>query len=166
MVADEHPEAKAANSYNTIDSFATIVPPGQFDSSSNPHTTQTFDPRKEYRKLVDAVTGKRDGGVTELDVYQKLLAKEKNVLDTVNRVVNDKLQHKRASTGIFRMPLHELCMRTISAVHTLFDDLVDAAASRSSNDAIAALKNNQRLPFLGVALVTLALFLAALQAIN
>jgi hypothetical protein len=161
--------------------FASISPPGAFSppAAGDAPTTPTFDPQDEYRRLLDLVSpgppparrgakgggGGGGGGGAEQDVYQQLMARERRVLDTVDRVVNDDLERQTTSSTLLRMPVHELCMRTVSAVRGLFDDLVEAAAAKSTADALAAIRNPNRLPFLGIASIALALLLAAMTAL-
>jgi hypothetical protein len=130
-----------------------------------------FDPEEEYSKLLELVetpaANKRrrrrssPQGVGEDEVYQKLMGRERRVLDTVDRVVNDAEQRRaRREDGLLGMPMHEVAMRTIGAVRQLLDDLLD---SRTLADLQAALANEQRRRYLGVALIALALMLGVLQ---
>jgi hypothetical protein len=140
---------------------------------------EPFDPSEEYRRLLDltapdlarvgmrhprgaARTGRKrpvrsadpkDPG----DVYQDLMARERRVLDTVDRVVNDASRERREAGTLAGMPVHEVVMRTVSAVTALFEDLV---VCRSLEDLRAALAvEPARRPFLGIALVALAILL-------
>lgn len=150
---------------------------------------RSFDPTAEYDELLKLVDGDPDGAsaaagrrartgrpgrgrkkrrdVVDVgdkgdvdDVYQKLMAKERRVLDAVNRVVNDRIVTSAKSSGLFGMPIHELVMRTFGSVLSLFEELV---ACRSLKQASEALGDDARRPFLGVALVASALALALLS---
>lgn len=186
MAADD---AKPSNAYHSLDQFesiqddptmegyASISPPGQYEPSgagqpSKVVASPPFDPQAEYRKLLDTVAAEdsRRGNVRrtmqsarDLDVYQSLMSREKRVLDTIDRVVNDDIQRRATSSSLAGMPLHELCYRTIESIRGLFDDLITAASSRSWEDVLAALRNQHRMPFIGIALVTIGLVLAAIN---
>ncbi len=167
--------------------FKSISPPGSFETSSpgpqgvgpQPQPpTPPFDPQQEYRRLLDVVSAEdrereldrtrkspATPGGSDQDAYQQLMSRERRVLDTVDRVVNDDVARRSVRSGILSMSLAELCFRSVSALRGLFDDLIDAATARSLPDALAALRNPHRMPFLGVTLVAVALMLAALQAL-
>jgi hypothetical protein len=128
-----------------------------------------FDPSEEYRKLLEIAEPRRArrrprGGVEtvkaatdEGEAYQYLMSRERRVLDSVDRVVNDSvLRDAERESLLFGMPCHELAMRTLGAVRALFDDLV---SSRSVEDVLKAAADPARRPFLGIALVALAVFM-------
>jgi len=128
-----------------------------------------FDPSEEYRKLLEIAEPRRArrrprGGVEtvkaatdEGEAYQYLMSRERRVLDSVDRVVNDSvLRDAERGSLLFGMPCHELAMRTLGAVRALFDDLV---SSRSIEDVLKAAADPARRPFLGIALVALAVFM-------
>ena len=166
--------------------FASITPPGSYEATgaggptvqTKPPAQPPFDPQQEYRRLLDVVSvedRQREldrtrksfavPGGADQDPYQQLMSRERRVLDTVDRIVNDDVERRTKGSGLMGMSLAELCFRVVSALHGLFQDLVDAAADRSVPDALAALRNPHRMPFLGVALVATALLLAALRAL-
>ena len=130
-----------------------------------------FDPSEEYRKLLEAASPPRAGGGRprakdpastgkSMDAYQHLMSRERRVLDTVDRVVNDSIVREDGGRTLFGMPVHELAMRAVGAVRSLVDDLI---AARTIEDAKTALIDAGRRPYLGVALVAAALLLAALN---
>ena len=131
-----------------------------------------YDPSEEYRRLLEIATdgggrkkkhGRNDSPAAP-DAYQHLMSRERRVLDTVDRVVNDAVKHKSADAdrSLLDTPIHELAMRTVGAIRALFDDLV---ASRSIEDVLAALKDPTRTAYVGLALIALAAFLGALQVL-
>ncbi len=120
-----------------------------------------FDPSQEYRRLLEAAEPKRrakkDGeSLGKPDAYQYLMSRERRVLDTVDRVVNDSITKEDTERSLLGMPVHELAMRTIGAVRSLLDDLI---AARSVEDGRQAILDHGRMPFLGIALVALAVFM-------
>lgn len=136
-----------------------------------PSLDATYDPSEEYRKLLEVTDpvrrarqpvakGPSDFSGRLPDSYQYLMSRERRVLDTVDRVVNDSIAKEDAEKTLFGMPVHELAMRTIGSVRALIDDLV---AARNIADVAAALRDPRRRPYLGVAMVAVALLLASLQ---
>ena len=129
-----------------------------------------FDPSEEYRRILEAAEPRRtsqarrrqdSASVAKPDAYQHLMSKERRVLDTVDRVVNDVARKESAEKTLLGMPLHELAMRTVGACRALLDDLV---VVRSPEEAWRALSDPGRVPYLGIALIALSLLLAALTA--
>ena len=143
-----------------------------FDEGASAGPTP-FDPSEEYRRLLEAVdppapirrngaaNRRSSGSPAKPDSYQYLMSRERRVLDTVDRVVNDALTRDAGDRSLFGMPVHELAMRTLGAVRALFDDLV---ASKSLDDGVKALRDPARMPFVGMALVALAVFMLFLSA--
>ena len=135
-------------------------------------STEAFDPSDEYRRLLEAAAPRGAGGGgggpegssggRRPEAYQYLMSRERRVLDTVDRVVNDSIVKEDAGRTLFGMPAHELAMRAIGAVRALFDDLV---AARSIEDATHALADPDRRPYLGVAMVAIALLMAAINCL-
>lgn len=131
-----------------------------------------FDPADEYRRLLESVAaeddgrrGRRGGGTPTvlMDPYQQLMAKERRVLDTVDRVVNDSLAKRdadSATSSLLAQPVHVLAMRTAGALRALLDDLV---ASRSLRDVGQALSDPLRRPYIGVALVGIAVMMGMIE---
>jgi hypothetical protein len=134
----------------------------------------TYDPSEEYRKLLELTDpsrrlkdpkssiakGPSDFSGRLPDTYQYLMSRERRVLDTVDRVVNDSIVKDESERTLFGMPVHELTMRTVGSVRALIDDLISA---RNLSDVSAALSDPRRRPYLGVAMVAIALILASLQ---
>jgi hypothetical protein len=142
-----------------------------FDQGASAGPTP-FDPSEEYRRLLEAVdppapvrrngaNRRSSGSPAKPDSYQYLMSRERRVLDTVDRVVNDALTRDAGDRSLFGMPIHELAMRTLGAVRALFDDLV---ASRSLDDGLKALRDPIRMPFVGIALIALAVFMLFLAS--
>jgi hypothetical protein len=151
-----------------------------------------FDPSEEYRRLLESTdpalayrrakrgrakqaqgqgqgTSRRraaagtaaSGDSGEDDVYQFLMSRERRVLDTVDRVVNDAARADDASHKLLDMPVHEIIMRTASAVRMLFEDLVQCRSLVEVRKALHI--EPARRPFVGLALVALALLVGMLQ---
>jgi hypothetical protein len=101
------------------------------------------------------------GGDGVGDVYQRLMAREQRVLDTVDRVVNDAEHRARRDTTFLHLSLHQVGMRTMAAARELLDDL---AAVRSFRDAYVALTHPERAVYLGVLILLLAMCAAFVEA--
>lgn len=98
----------------------------------------------------------RDG-----EQYQALMAHEKNVLATVNRVANQERRDRTRDQQFVHMSLHAIVTRFSHAMTTLVQDL---ARVRSTRQLMRALKHKDRTMYLGLLLVIVALFLLLLQA--
>jgi hypothetical protein len=133
-----------------------------------------FDPVDEYRALLDLTEDRSASSrrrknllssAAEEDVYSDLMSRERRVLDTVDRVVNDAIETRRnrSSSSLSGMPVHEVAMRTMGAVRSLWDDLINAA---SLEDVVTALIDPSRVLFLGIAIVALAVLMAIVLAMS
>lgn len=151
---------------------------GKKDKSGQQPQPQPFDPVDEYRALLDLTEESRRkenrkgsklrlkgaGAGAEDSVYSELMAKEQRVLDTVDRVVNDAVDtSRRSSSPLAGMPVHEVAMRTMGALRSLWDDLISA---RSLEDVLEALRDPSRVVYIGIALVLLAAMLSVVYAMS
>jgi hypothetical protein len=162
-----------------------IMSPGVLSEGDRPSVSVApfsgsfYDPKEEYRLLLDSAgidespadLEKEDPAnpssyLTRPEPYQVMMSREKRVLDTLNRVVDDNVQSRNAShdpnavPSLLTMPVHEVAMRTAGSVRALLDDLLD---SRSQADVLNALTDPDRAQFLGIALVFAGLFLAVVN---
>ena len=119
----------------------------------------------EYKSLVDTVFGRgasaRDRAGSGTDAYSSLMAKERRVLDTVDRVVNDAAVTDADVRTFFDMPIHEIAIRIVGALRGLMDDLMEA---RKPKDVWRALMHEDRRVYLGLVLMATALVCATVQA--
>jgi hypothetical protein len=145
-----------------IDSDPASLSQPATDKTSLQSTVTPFDPVDEYRailELTDTDTKKRlprKITAAEPDVYSDLMSKERRVLDTIDRVVNDAVvtsRNKDGGGGLIGMPVHEIIMRTIGSMRSMWDDLISA---RSIEDVVSALKDRSRHAFLGIAMISIA----------
>lgn len=125
---------------------------------------RSFDPQTEYDDLMSLVspsppTATKADAVGD-DAYQALMAKEARVLDTIDRVVNDRIVRDQEASWLFGVPIHELLMRTVGAALSLFEDLVSA---RSIDQVREAVFDEGRRPYLGLALIALSALIALLS---
>jgi hypothetical protein len=125
-----------------------------------------FDSQAEYRKLLESVAENKSKNVnvsptgSDMDQYQYLMSRERRVLDTVDRVVNDSISTRNEGSTLLGLPIHVLAMRTAGSMRALLDDLV---TSRSIDDAIKALYDPLRRPYLGIALIALGVIVGILE---
>lgn len=113
----------------------------------------------EYQRNYDQLVQELESKPRE-DLYGDLLAREQNVLETVNRIVDHERRKKMAERSWLEMPLTELVQAATLRAAALMRDLMDA---RSVEDAIAVVKKDTlTVACAGAVLVALAvvLFLA------
>lgn len=125
---------------------------------TSPHRTGT----QEYQDIFDAATGRGRFATAEPgDVYQHLLGKERRVLDTVDRVVNDaRLFDAERTSSIFKLPLHVICMRLIATIRMIMDDILEA---RSPTDVVKAFFEEERKMYVGMLIVLAALLVLVID---
>lgn len=87
------------------------------------------------------------------EVYQSLLKRERRVLDTVDRVVNDARKTELASLELVDLPIRSLAYRAMRTGKSMLDDLVEA---NNATDVGRALVSGDRKVFLGAALILIA----------
>ena len=122
-----------------------------------------FDSQSEYRKLLESVTEdkhKPNQVGSDMDQYQYLMSRERRVLDTVDRVVNDSISTRNEGSTLLGLPIHVLAMRTAGSMRALLDDLVN---SRSIEDVIKALYDPIRRPYVGIALIAAGVLIGMLE---
>jgi hypothetical protein len=119
----------------------------------------------EYKELVDTVFGRgtsgRDRAGSGTDAYQTLMAKERRVLDTVDRVVNDAAVVDADTRTFFQMPMHEIAIRIVRSIRGLMDDLVEA---RKPEHVLRAVMREDRKVYLGLVMIAVALCIALIHA--
>ncbi len=124
-----------------------------------------YDATAAYDALLDAVSQRSrkrarprkglgpDTGMAA-DPYQRLMAQEGRVLDTVDRVVNERARAATQATSILSMSIAQHGARFVGVLRGLLDDLT--AAQDAQAVARAFWQEDRRL-YLGVALVAIAL---------
>ena len=116
---------------------------------------------KEYDAMLKALYGDPSAGGSGDELYQELMAKEQNVLATVNRVVNQKKRTTVRDEQFVNMPLMAVVLRFGTVMSTLIADMVKA---RSVGKAWAAVRREDRGIYVGLLLIVVALFLLVVQA--
>ena len=82
------------------------------------------------------------------------MMRERRVLDTVDRVVNDAARTDGDTRAFLQLSLHEVGIRAIRVMRGLMDDLLE---SRSLDDVYRALMRPGRKVYIGLVLIVLAL---------
>ena len=121
-----------------------------------------YDSSEEYRRLLESVTSSKKSSPTgsDMDQYQYLMSREKRVLDTIDRVVNDSLVKKEEGSTLLALPVHTLAMKSAGSLRALLDDLM---VSRSYEDVIKALMDPERRPYIGIAMVVIGIIVGLLE---
>ena len=112
---------------------------------------------KEYQELLDMIEGRGKNGK---DVYGNLMSTEERVLDTVDRVVNDARLQTTNQDSFLHMSLFDNAAAT---ARTLHDTFLDLSRVRSARDVQLAFIKKDRLLYLGVVLVLVAVTLIVLD---
>ena len=124
--------------------------------------TERVDVGAEYADLVNAVHGRgKFSEASQGDVYQALMKKERRVLDTVDRVVNDSARTDADGRSFFQLSLHVIGIRIIAAIKGIMDDLIEA---RSLSAVYAAFMRDDRKVYVGVLMLLVAFGMAAVGA--
>ena len=129
-------------------------------SGSAPPPPDGYDAATAYSELLAAVTARANREAGHADAYQQLMAKEQRVLDTIDRVVNEREVSARHASSILGMGLAQHGSRLVAVMRSLLDDLT---AAQTVQDAIRAVWQEDRRLYLGVALVALALVCLLLE---
>lgn len=119
---------------------------------------------RESSQLYDLVTGRspaRMGGT----VYDELMRKEARVLKTINQVIEERRQARRAPSSLLDAPVRLLPLNLLRAIQGLFADLADVAQQKKGGwPAVrAAFLSEHRLSYMGLVLVAVAVFLMIVE---
>jgi hypothetical protein len=96
-----------------------------------------------------------------VDVYHRLLQKEERVLDTIDRVINDSVMTEVDSMAFVNLPLHVIILRTVDRLTSVLQDLL---RSRSVGDFKLAVSKEDRLMYIGIVIIVIAIVSAMLQS--
>lgn len=118
------------------------------------------DEYAELLRMLDASDGERAG-----DVYAQLLAKERDVLEVLNRVAvrrAEELRAERAVRSLINTPVRELFHRFCRSLRDIFADVVALRSLREVADLPWLLLDGERKVHVGIVVVlaALALFFA------
>lgn len=112
---------------------------------------------REYQELIDMIQKRGRNGE---NFYTDLMNKEERVLSTVDRVVNDARLQKSSEKSFLHMSIFENVMTTSNTLRAIFSDLMN---TKSVSDIHKPFVKKDRLLYLGVALVVLAVSLMTLH---
>lgn len=111
------------------------------------------NPVKEYNDILNLLASDKSG---KNEVYQQLLSKETNVLDTINRVANTKQKMDFQSTLFYNMSLIHLIAVFGNTWKNIFQELV---IERRFKETLLILTMGERKIHLGIMIVILSIFL-------
>lgn len=107
----------------------------------------------EYRKMIKLLeSGEND----KTEVYQKLMDKEQNVLDVVNRVAQKDQKEKQASKIVLNESILDLVMLFSNTWKNIFRELF---IEQRFHDAVSILYTDDRKIYVGIMLVLISFIL-------
>jgi hypothetical protein len=112
--------------------------------------------------LYNLITNNKPSTDSANTLYDELMAKEKAVLDTIQRVVDDKAEERRVAVDFVSTPLHRIPQNLIYSMAGLLADWTKSPPA-SVSEAMAVLTKDQRMIYAGITLVLIALFLIFIQ---
>jgi hypothetical protein len=105
----------------------------------------------EYSKLVDLLK-KSDNR----EIYEELMKKEENVLDTINRVVNYSNEKEVKSKEFLNMSLDEIIHKFFWNIKLIFGELLSVKTVQDFSKIVY--KDDRRI-YIGLLLVIISIFL-------
>jgi hypothetical protein len=105
----------------------------------------------EYSKLIDLLQKTDDR-----EIYEELMKKEENVLDTVNRVVNYSNEKEVKSKEFMNMSLDQIIHKFFWNIKLIFSELLSAKTIQDASKVV--LKEDRRI-YIGLLLVIISIFL-------
>lgn len=116
---------------------------------------------REYQELMDVINRRGDHGE---EVYGNLMKKEKRVLDTVDRVVNDARLQEAANNSFLNLSVLDITRNTAKVLRAVYAELLFAAYAQDWRRALKAVSVQERRIYLGLVLVVLSLALLMVNA--
>lgn len=102
---------------------------------------------REYQEVQDIINRRGDR-------YSELMAKERRVLDTVDRVVNDARLQRAERSSIMHMSIAQIATKMGDVMHEAF---LEAVQARSVEDVMAIIRPSERRLYAGILLIVMAL---------
>jgi len=110
----------------------------------------------EYKEVLDVL--KRDDVENS---YKDLMKHETKTLDTINNVIKYYRDEELADSQLINQSLHTIFMRFFDVWNELLEDLMKV---KRPSDFIQAFIKSDRIIFIGITLVLIALFLIFIQS--
>ena len=111
----------------------------------------------EYKSLVDILDKSSDSA------YEELMAKEKNVLSTVNHVVKYIKDREKKNSQFVNKSLSEIAERFFLIWPVILKDMSDA---KSPSEMYDALVKEDRVIYYGILLIVIGLLLFMISSVN
>jgi hypothetical protein len=109
----------------------------------------------EYKEVLDVL--KRD----DVDnSYQDLMTHEKKTLETVNNVIKYYRDEELIDGQFINQSIHTIFMRFFDVWNQILEDIINV---RQPTDIVAIFTKNDRIIFIGITLIVIALILIFLQ---
>lgn len=119
---------------------------------------------QEYTDLYRIITNKQPNDDSQTDVYQELMKREQRVLQTIDRIVEQKEKEKLEINNILDVPLRRLPLEILRTVSDIIDEFLVARPDGSLHTRIyAILSKDQRLIHIGVLCIVVSVILMFLQ---
>ena len=122
---------------------------------------------QEYTDLYRIITNKQPNDDSQTDVYQELMKREQRVLQTIDRIVEQKEKEKLEINNILDVPLRRLPLEILRTVSDIIDEFLVSRPDGSLHTRIyAILSKDQRIIHIGVLCIVVSVILMFLQNSN
>lgn len=156
---------------------SSTAPPPTTNKNSKDSKDSDFDPKKEYDKLLDAISPSSSNsssnkhaagamnGVDAVDPYTYLMSRERRVLDTIDRITQDRAAQVEKERTIFGGSLATHAAQAIGVVRHVLDDATSVKSVKDVVDLLhkSFVKDDQRRLYLGVIFIIIALIILAMS---
>ena len=119
--------------------------------SSKELANQEFMEYIEYDKLMDVLNYAPTNGM-----YEELMKREDNVLQTVNRVVDHSNKRQLESQEVVNMSLMQNLKNFGNTMYKMFDELFKV---KTYEDVMHVFRNSERVIYMGVMVIIISLFM-------
>lgn len=106
----------------------------------------------EYKSLLNLIESENQD-----NTYEELMKKEKNTLDTVNKVIKYYQDNDIMKKNFSNMTFYEIVLRTSEVWTDIFNDIVTWKSTKKN--AMEVFYNEDRMIYIGIFLIFVSLFL-------
>jgi hypothetical protein len=115
-------------------------------------------PFKEYNDMYKLVTNQRHSTDSTNTLYDKLMKKEKNVLNIVNRLIEDRQNTMQFDDSFLGTPLSRVPLQLIKSINGIMEDIA-TTSPKTPEEWRAIFVKEKRLVYIGVLLIVVSVFL-------